>query len=244
MSKKRNLKELHKSLGDAHGCLGAIIQNMEDDELRSPAKRRKLSSKEEEGDSLKRDNILECPVTKEIFVWPVALGCGHTFESFVLDKIGKLGRYSCPTCRYLHHEEEKKLQPNWVIIQVIEKRYPGYRGRKIAEGQSNKFKKKALANGNDCYAAARAVQESLPAEWFKKFDSCIRDTVERGWTKRVLKSGTYFNLLTKIHDEYKGWEMFCAYALKKNFEFKVHFGLKNKRSKKKTILNFKMRFLK
>ena len=82
-----------------------------------PKKRRKVGPKED---------CLICPVTKEVFVWPVTVSCGHTFEHSILEKVDK-----CPLCRktVLHFG----FSVNFTLIEIIDEKYPNYRKEKVKE---------------------------------------------------------------------------------------------------------------
>jgi len=166
----------------------------------------KRKQEDDNGPDKKRrkiDESLTCSVTKERFVHPVTLLCGHTFEYSAVEKQEK-----CPLCR-----EEIIMLPklNYNLAGIIDEEFPGHRESNKYEGipvnQTESYGKAALKR-------AKMNQKKLFPEYFEKIKEKFLDgAISYGQLKgKVTNTSDLFYLQLILNRGH--WKGFHQFALK------------------------------
>lgn len=173
--------------------------------------KRKREDKDEDGPTLKRlklDEEITCPVLQEKFVFPVTLFCGHTIEHSSVEKLK-----DCPICRQVNLV--KNIQPNYALMNIIDKIYPDYRKeiikeKKIKDPRDNELKK--VIDGRDALRLIKINGDKMFGDMLNDFSKTLNYSVEKSWISTRC-TGNSIKIFEKLGSR-EMQDRFIQYALK------------------------------
>lgn len=168
---------------------------------------------------------LKCSITLEVFVVPITIECGHTFEHFAIKKY-LLEAFSCPLCK-AYCEYDETLKPTLAIINTINKIMPDYISTKKEESKEyNPTFKTKYELTNEEYE-----EKMLTNNIFKDFVYFILLALKKSKKKEVfIKKNlqNYYKYISQIEDNDKLRKKVFTYLKSNNvylkYEYSSHKG--------------------
>lgn len=206
----------------------------------SSIKRRKVDNcnneqKKEQPDVIgKIKKIITCSITLEIFVWPISLDCGHTFEAYYLKMMDTKKQITCPLCRKIHILIEGRIESNYVLMHIIDELFPNYRQTKINENKKEykKPKKKRLTHfGSESLLKANQNKKKNHIKWFNQLKKNVfAVSINNGWDSIITRNDTLCRYIELNHGNHGLMEFFLFLQLNG-----VYCKVENRVGKKKLI---------
>ncbi len=144
---------------------------------------------------------LTCPVNMDIFIYPITLECGHTFEAKILNIMDNKQMYECPTCRKTHIAIEGRIEPNYAIMNIIDTLYPEYRKNHLKEHTKPKPKEHPHV-GTQLLLKLKAKNLIQFEKYFKNIKEQLDESIKyggkpSGWFNQGCINTTFYSLDNK-----------------------------------------------
>jgi hypothetical protein len=148
-------------------------------------------------------DLLTCPITHEVMVYPVTISCGHTFERHAIMNALKTSAH-CPVCRDgVDIPPFMNLKSSIILEQLIDKMYSGYRHTKRSTNEIYKtptglkrtHEQRALEESKGAIKRALEIFDELLVSMAKV--GC-GNVAPNGNPSRLKKYGTWYELLDLI----------------------------------------------